>query len=99
MDKYLFVPTALIGLVVVVMYAYLCHRHDRHFDIGTMVSLLLFSAGIVGSFFIVASTFIPNLRNSLSELNLYILIAGAVVFAHSVQGIAKELKTKPRGQG
>ena len=92
MDRLLLIPTAVLGIVIVGIYAFVCHKRGKKFDIGTMVSLLFFSAGLIGSVFIIASTFYPELRAKLAELDLYILIAGLVVLAHSVQGLLKELR-------
>lgn len=90
MDKLIFIPTAILGIIVVLAYAMSCKKQSKSFEINSMVSLFFYSAGIVGSVFIVASSFFPEIRDKLSELNLYILISGAVVFAHSLQGLLRE---------
>lgn len=85
MDRVIWLPSAVLGLVMVGLYAFGCLRGRRRFDLAVMVNVVLCSAGVVGGSLLVASTFVNSLRTSLSALWLYILIGGLAVLAVSAR--------------
>lgn len=95
MDKALFIPSAAVSLVFILIYALLCFRNKTEFDQKTITNLILQAFQIVCGFVLVASTFIADLKDLVSDLNLYILIAGAVLLVNSGQSAISDLrKTK-----
>ena len=87
MDRIIWLPSAVLGLVLVGCYLVACLRGQRQFELAVMVSIVLYASGVVGGVLLVASTFVESLRTSLSALWLYILIGGLAVLAVSVRGI------------
>ncbi|OOE31967.1 hypothetical protein BZG04_11070 [Salinivibrio kushneri] len=96
MDKALFIPSAVVSLLFIVLYALLCYRNKTEFDQKTITNLILQAFQIVCGVVLVASTFIPDLKELVSDLNLYILIAGAVLLVNSGQSAISELRKPGR---
>ncbi|KID36060.1 hypothetical protein [Pseudoalteromonas maricaloris] len=95
MDKALFIPSAILSLLFILIYALLCFRNKTEFDQKTITNLILQAFQIICGAVLVASTFITDLKDLVSDLNLYILIAGAVLLVNSGQSAISDLR-KPR---
>jgi hypothetical protein len=92
MDKALFIPSAIVSLLFIIVYALLCYRNKTEFDQKTITNLILQAFQIVCGAVLVASTFISDLKDLVSDLDLYILIAGAVLLVNSGQSAISDLK-------
>jgi hypothetical protein len=86
-DRIVWLPSAVLGIALVGIYIVGCLRGRRQFELAVMVNVVLYSSGVVGGTLLVASTFLPKLRDNLSSLWLYILIGGLAVLVVSVRGI------------
>jgi len=91
-DRTVFIPTAALGIVLVLIYCARCWKAGVAFNVGTLISLVLHSAGIVAGCIITLSTVYEPLRDAVSELNVYILISGLAVVAVSAQAVAGHLQ-------
>lgn len=96
MDKALFIPSAVVSLLFIVVYALLCYRNKTEFDQKIITNLILQAFQIVCGAVLVASTFISDLKDLVSDLNLYILIAGAVLLVNSGQSAISDLRKPGR---
>lgn len=97
MDKALFIPSAIVSLLFIAIYASLCFRNKTEFNQKTVTNLILQAFQIVCGAVLVASTFIADLKYLVSDLDLYILIAGAVLLVNAGQSAMSDLR-KPRGK-
>jgi len=87
-----FVSAVALGLLLSVIYAVRCVRGEAGpFNLSVMVSVVLYSSGVVAGGFLVASAFLPTLKARLSGLDIYVWIGGLAVFAVSIQGIVRDV--------
>jgi len=91
MDESIYIPTLIIACIFLCIYAVSCKKNDRTFNVSVLVNTVLCSSGVSGGGFLVLSTFMPSLKDKLSNLNLYIFIAGIVVLVVSLQSIYHEV--------
>lgn len=97
MDKVVFFPSAVLGLSLVAIYCIRSWRADLDINVGIIINILLSAAGVVAGVVIAASTLYEPLRQSVADLNFYILISGMAVIAVSVQSLAKDFGVKRHG--
>ncbi|WP_216825106.1 hypothetical protein [Agarilytica rhodophyticola] len=99
MDKAIFIPSAIIGVILISIYAYRCHAAKKEFNQAVMVNAILQSSGVVCGALLVAGTINEDARELLKEIDLYIFIAGMVIVAASLKGIYSDifLSTKANG--
>ncbi|MCY7297243.1 threonyl-tRNA synthetase [Alteromonas sp. a30] len=91
MDKALFIPSAIIAGILILIYAVLIYRKGLEFDQQAITNIILQSFQLVCGCVLIASTFIEDLASLVSDLNLYILIAGAVLLVNAVKTVYKDL--------
>ncbi|MCE7535619.1 hypothetical protein [Aliivibrio fischeri] len=91
MDKAIYIPSAILGVIFILIYAYRCHVTKREFNQAVMVNAFLQSSGIVCGLLLVLGTFNDEAKKLLNEIDLYILIAGFAVTAASIKGIHKDI--------
>ncbi|CAK3135496.1 Threonyl-tRNA synthetase [Vibrio crassostreae] len=91
MDKAIYIPSAILGAILILIYTYRCHRAKREFSQAVMVNAILQSSGIICGFLLILGTFNDDAKKLLNEIDLYILIAGFAVTAASVKGIYKDI--------
>jgi len=91
MDKVIFIPSAILGLILICIYWFRCVQIKKEFNQAIMVSTVLQSSGVVCGFLLVAGTLSEDARKLLNEIDLYIFISGLVVVATSVKGIHKDI--------
>jgi hypothetical protein len=100
MDKAIFIPSAILGLILILVYWYRCGKANKEFNQAVMVNAVLQSSGIICGLLLVAGTLNEEARKLLNEIDLYIFISGLVVVAASVKGIHKDIfiSTKVRNE-
>jgi hypothetical protein len=91
MDKAMFIPSAILGLLFIVVYACQCYRHKKEFNYQIMINAVLQASGIVCGIVLIGSTFFESLRQYLSNLNIYIFISGLAMLAVSIQTVHRDL--------
>lgn len=91
MDKAIYIPSAILGAFLILIYTYRCHRAKREFNQAVMVNAILQSSGIICGVLLILGTFNDEAKKLLNEIDLYILIAGFAVTAASVKGIYKDI--------
>lgn len=91
MDKAIFIPSAIIGVILISIYAYRCHVAKKEFNQAVMVNAILQSSGVVCGLLLVAGTINEDARDLLKEIDLYIFIAGMVIVAASLKGIYSDI--------
>ncbi|NVK23859.1 MAG: threonyl-tRNA synthetase [Gammaproteobacteria bacterium] len=92
MDKVIFIPSAILGLIFVAVYAYNCHSRASKFNHQVMVNSILQASGIVCGGLLILSTFFAELKQYLTNIDLYILISGLAVLVVSIQSAYNDLK-------
>jgi len=91
MDKVVFIPSALLGLILILIYLYRSSKAGKEFNQAVMVNAVLQSSGIVCGLLLVAGTLNDDARKLLNEIDLYIFISGLVVVTASAKGIHKDI--------
>lgn len=91
MDKALFIPSAIIAGILIILYAILIFRKGLEFDQQAVTNIILQSFQLVCGCVLIASTFIDDLADLVSDLNLYILIAGAVLLVNAIKTVYKDM--------
>lgn len=94
MDKVIFIPSAILGLCFVIFYAFNCHKHNRKFNHQVMVNSILQASGIVCGTLLILSAFFSELKQYLSNIDLYILISGLAVLVVSIQSAYNDLRVR-----
>lgn len=94
MDKFIFIPSAILGLIFVGIYAYNCHANKTKFNHQVMVNSILQASGIVCGSLLILSTFFAELKKYLTNIDIYILISGLAVLVVSVQSAYNDLNFK-----
>ncbi len=98
MDKLVFLPSAFLGVVFILVYLYRCHRIKKQFSLSVMISAVLRASGLVCGLFLITSTMSQKVKEILEGIDIYIFIAGIAVIFVSSQGlyrdIIKSTKTK-----
>jgi drug/metabolite transporter (DMT)-like permease len=92
MDKALFIPSAIMSLVIVLVYAVVCIRNKSELDQKTIINLILQAFQMICGGVLIASTIISDLKELVTDLSLYILIAGAVLLVNSGQSVISDLR-------
>ncbi|QOW05753.1 hypothetical protein [Vibrio parahaemolyticus] len=91
MDKVVFIPSAILGLIFISIYAYKCHVAKKKFSHQVMVNAVLQASGIVCGALLILSTFFEQLDQYLTNIDLYIFISGLAVLAVSVQSTFNDI--------
>jgi hypothetical protein len=94
MDDSIYIPTLVVSVIFLAVYIFQCRRNGKAFDVSVLVSAVLGASGVSGGGFLMLSTVIPSLKEKLSNLNLYIFIAGLVVLVVSFQSLYREVTKK-----
>ncbi len=87
----IWVPSAILTLLLVAVYVIGCLRGRRRFDVAVMVNVAFNATGVVGGTLLIASPFLPSLRANLLSLWVYILIGGLAVLAVSTRNIHRDV--------
>jgi len=98
MDPIVFIPSASLGLTMAVVYCGRRIAKKQRIEVGTLVSTVLNSAGVVAGTLLVASTFSEPIRKAINDIELYIIISGLVVLGVSLQSLMREIfgENRPR---
>lgn len=91
MDKIIFLPTIGFGAVLILTYLLLCHRANNKAELPTIINLVFLASGLVGGSVLLVSCFSEDVLRKLSDIKIYIFIAGLAVLYVSIQGVRKEL--------
>lgn len=91
MDKVIFIPSAVLGLIFVVIYSFNCYRNKREFNYQVMFNSILQASGIVCGILLILSTFFVDLKQYLNNIDIYILIAGLAVLVVSIRTVYSDI--------
>lgn len=92
MNRIVYVPSAVMSLAFIVVYACRCKRARTPMSMTVVVSCVLNAGGAVTGLLLIAGTFHESLYRRLMGLNLYMLIAGLVVFLVSVRAAVRVIR-------
>ncbi len=90
-DQIVYLPSAALGIILVVIYSVRCLRNGIPFNVASVVNIVLQSAGVVAGVLLIFSTFSEDLRSKLTGIDLYVLISGIAVFVVSLQGLRRDV--------
>lgn len=90
MDKVILLPSAILGLLLIILYLVRCWRSGTEFNHAVMINIVFQSSGIVCGFFLIASIFIPEIKERMTGIDIYIFVSGLAVFAVSLQGYHRD---------
>ncbi|NOH85960.1 threonyl-tRNA synthetase [Vibrio sp. 03-59-1] len=91
MDKALFIPSAIVAAILILFYACLTYKKGLDFDQQAITNIILQSFQLVCGCVLIASTFVDELASLVSDLNLYILIAGSVLFVNALKTVYRDM--------
>lgn len=91
MDEIVFIPSTILGGVLIAIYVVRSHLAGTRLDLASMINLILNAAGIVIGVLLVASTYFDGLEERIMRLKLYIVIAGLAIFVVSGQAVKRNL--------
>ena len=91
MDKIVFIPSALLGIIFILIYWYRCNTANKEFNMAVMVNAILQSSGIVCGILLAAGTMFEDARELINEIDLYVFISGLVVLAASIKGLNNDV--------
>ena len=91
MDKIILLPSVSLGGILIVIYIFRCWRMGRTPDLQVMVNAVLGASGIVGGLLLIGSPIVEYLKDKLSDLDLYIFIAGVAVLYASAKTIHRDV--------
>jgi hypothetical protein len=96
-DAVILVPTVVLSLALLSIYAAKCMRRTHDWSLSVAVSLVLLSSGAVGGALLMARPFLSAaFQDRLTGLDLYIWIGGLAVFAVSALEIFRAvLRRRP----
>lgn len=90
MDKVMLIPSAILGLLLVLLYLWRCWKTGTEFNHAVMVNCVFQASGIVCGIFLIAGVFFPEAKDLISGIDMYILVSGLAVFAVSAQGFHRD---------
>ena len=97
-DKAVLIPSVLLGLLLVAVYAFRCWRNGAEFNHGVMINVIFQASGIVCGVFLVLGIFYEDMRKLMSGIDIYIFISGLAVFTVSAQGFYRDAIRPTAGQ-
>lgn len=92
MDRMVFIPTVVLGMILVFIYLHQCWKNNSHVVIGSLILLIMQSSGVVVGFFLALGTIYKPLQNYLTGLDYYIFISGIAIVSVSIQGIYRDMR-------
>ena len=90
MDKVMLIPSAILGLIFIALYSWRCWKTKIEFDHAVMINAVFQASGMVCGLFLVATIFIPDAKQWISGIDIYIFVSGLAVFAVSAQGFHRD---------
>ncbi|NGN97164.1 threonyl-tRNA synthetase [Grimontia sp. S25] len=90
MDKVMLIPSAILGLLLVVLYLCRCLKTGTEFNHAVMINSVFQASGIVCGIFLIAGVFFPEAKEMISGIDIYIFVSGLAVFAVSAQGFHRD---------
>ncbi|WP_276754128.1 threonyl-tRNA synthetase [Pseudoalteromonas marina] len=90
MDKVVLIPSAALGLILIIWYSLRCWHSGSDFNHAVMINIVFQSSGIVCGVFLIMSIFIPEIKELMSGIDIYIFVSGLAVFAVSLQGYHRD---------
>ena len=92
MDAIVFVPTIVVGSLLVVYYLIRCWRGTRVFSLSVVISIVLFTAGVITGALLIVRPFLSQpFVQRLVGLDLYIWLGGLSVLLVSAQAIFRDV--------
>jgi len=94
MDKWVYLPSAVLGAILVAIYVIRGFKYKTPIELKNMVSIFLSAAGLVGGSLLIAGCFSDEARKKISDLPLYIFIAGMAVIFVSIQSAFRDFNNR-----
>jgi len=91
MDRTIFLPTAALGAAFIMLYGFRCWKHAEAMNVGTLVNIMMQSGGMTVGGFLILSTLVPELKQRLTGVDIYIFIAGLAVLAVWAEALKRDL--------
>jgi hypothetical protein len=91
MDKIIFVPSVLLGIILIGLYLMICFKNKCSPDIAVLINSILNASGVICGIFLVIGSINENMMKYISDLNIYIFIAGLALVFVSGQSIYKDI--------
>ncbi len=90
-DPLVLYPSLFVGLVLVLIHLFHCHRNKRAVNLAVMTGAVLSGGGFVCGVLLVVGSFYKPVMDHLIGINLYIFIAGLAVCYVSARTIYKDI--------
>jgi hypothetical protein len=89
-DKIVLIPSAVLGILFVLLYVIRCWKSQTEFNLAVMINSIFQASGIICGCFLIAGIFSEELRKLMAGIDLYILVSGLAVLAVSIQGFYRD---------
>jgi len=92
MDKIVFIPSALLALILFVTYGYFHWKNKHPFQTTDILITSIFQAfTIVAGIMLIVSTFVESCEQYITQRDQYIFIAGAAIIGITGDKIVRKL--------
>jgi hypothetical protein len=89
-DKIILIPSAALGLLLVILYTWRCVKSGSEFNLAVMINTIFQASGIVCGMFLIAGIFWPEAKELISGIDIYVFVSGLAVLAVSIQGFHRD---------
>ncbi len=98
MDKVVSISSIILGFLLIGLYLFRCYHAQKSSNLSVMISLMLQASGFVCGFFLITSVFSEKIKQLVTGIDIYIVIAGIAVIYVSAQlfyrDVIKSTKSK-----
>jgi ABC-type uncharacterized transport system permease subunit len=89
-DKVMLIPSAALGLIFVIIYVWRCWKTGTEFNLAVMINTVFHASGIICGLFLIVSVFVPEAKEMISGIDIYVFVSGLAVFAVSAQSFHRD---------
>ena len=93
MDKVILIPSVIVGLIFVGIYSLRCWKNGHEFNHGVLINSIFQASGIVCGMFLIIGTFMPDLKQKMTGIDIYIFVGGLAVLSCSTQSYWRDAIT------
>lgn len=87
MDNYIFIPSAVLSIVFIILYLFRIKIHKARFKLAVVINTVLLASGVVCGIALALGCFFEDINKHIKDIKLYVFIAGLAVLFVSIQGL------------
>jgi len=93
MDAIIYLPTAILSAVLLLIYAYLCYFHGKKANVAVVLHTVLEANAVVGGCVVILSTIVPDFVKDADGIKIYVFVGGVAVLFLAAQAIRRSLSS------